>query len=263
MSKLSVDERLELAVADPFWTPDDVHLVEHPDLSYLHSARSQDFYNVVTRCRLTDARVDEMIAEVGAAHAQTRSSWRLTNLSASPALLRALKGAGYALENGHRAYAIDAARLNAPALEGGLRVERVITIEGLRAAKRAAVAAFGPHGEDTEEDLKEMLRMCLAPENRIARFVVYAGDAPVASAGLTLFPSLSFGLLWGGGVHPDWRGRGAYRALLSARAAWSQQHGLESVGLYARLSTSAPIVARLGFTAYGFMEDWVRPAARS
>ncbi|MBU1899091.1 GNAT family N-acetyltransferase, partial [Myxococcota bacterium] len=230
-----------------------------PQLSYLHSPRPQSFYNVVTRCRARGARVEGMIAEVSAAHRHTRSSWRVTNLGTSTPLLRGLEAAGYRLEHQHRCYALEVGALTSLAAPEALRVAHVNTMARLKDSKAAAAAAFGSSGEETEAELEQILGGCADPQGRVARFVVYAEDVAIASAGLTLFNGLGLGLLWGGGVHPAWRGRGAYRALLRARAAWCAARGIEEVGLYARLSTSAPIVWAAGFRPYGVMDDWVRP----
>ncbi len=58
-------------------------------------------------------------------------------------------------------------------------------------------------------------------------------------------------MLNGGVVHPRFRGRGVYRALLAARMALARRAGVEGLATQARQNSSAPILARLGFTLVG------------
>jgi hypothetical protein len=71
---------------------------------------------------------------------------------------------------------------------------------------------------------------------------------------------MGIAMLWGGGTVPDGRGRGAYRAVLAARAAHAAALGVGLLGVYAREGTSAPILERLGFRRGAAMTLWDRPA---
>jgi GNAT superfamily N-acetyltransferase len=70
--------------------------------------------------------------------------------------------------------------------------------------------------------------------------------------------------LWGGAVLPEARGRGAYRALLAARCAFAVEQGATLALVKGRVATSAPVLRRAGFTAYGqercYARDLSRPA---
>jgi GNAT superfamily N-acetyltransferase len=57
--------------------------------------------------------------------------------------------------------------------------------------------------------------------------------------------------LWGGGVVPEARGRGAYRAVLDARLRYAVDHGATLALVKGRVETSGPILRRAGFAAYG------------
>ncbi|HSR22585.1 MAG TPA: GNAT family N-acetyltransferase [Candidatus Eisenbacteria bacterium] len=58
-------------------------------------------------------------------------------------------------------------------------------------------------------------------------------------------------LMNGGAVAPRFQGRGVYRALLAERLALARRAGAAGVAAWARPETSAPILARLGFTEVG------------
>lgn len=72
---------------------------------------------------------------------------------------------------------------------------------------------------------------------------------PVGLAGATLADGVL--RLWGGGVLPEMRGRGVYRALLADRLAWGVERGARFALVKGRVETSGPILRRAGFTAYG------------
>ena len=57
--------------------------------------------------------------------------------------------------------------------------------------------------------------------------------------------------LWGASTLEDYRGRGADRAVLSERLRQSAEWGAKTALVKGRVSTSAPILARAGFTHYG------------
>jgi len=112
----------------------------------------------------------------------------------------------------------------------------------------------------TQMELEHDLRNCTGPNARVQRFVAYDDKSgrPLSSGGMTLYPALGFGLLWAGGTIPEARGRGAYAAILGARIKRARELGFDYVGLYAMVNTSAPIVLRHGFRAYGSMTYWER-----
>lgn len=71
-------------------------------------------------------------------------------------------------------------------------------------------------------------------------------DGPVlCSARVDLTVGTDFAGMWGGTTHPDWRGRGLFRAILAERARWALARGY----VYARVDASPdsePILAALG-----------------
>lgn len=88
------------------------------------------------------------------------------------------------------------------------------------------------------------------------RFVAFVGDRPAGSAGYSLAASdhaaeESVARLWGAGVVPLLRHRGAYRGLLQARLDDALTRGATLALVHARAGTSGPILRRLGFTLAG------------
>jgi GNAT superfamily N-acetyltransferase len=85
------------------------------------------------------------------------------------------------------------------------------------------------------------------PLPRSLGFVAYSDRKPIGFGRVTASPHSQFSGLWGGSVLPDFRGRGVYRALLSARI----QHVLQYDSIrYLRvdaLPTSRPILEKYGF----------------
>jgi GNAT superfamily N-acetyltransferase len=57
--------------------------------------------------------------------------------------------------------------------------------------------------------------------------------------------------LWGGVAVPSARGLGVYRAVLEARLAYAVAHGATMALVKGKIDTSAPILRRAGFAAYG------------
>ncbi|WP_298345375.1 GNAT family N-acetyltransferase [Ferrimicrobium sp.] len=79
-------------------------------------------------------------------------------------------------------------------------------------------------------------------------WVAEVHDEIVCAGRLTLIPNADFAGLWGGATHPDWRGKGIYRALTAARAGAALAAGKHY--LQSDCSPmSRPILERSGLTA--------------
>ncbi|MFJ8039421.1 GNAT family N-acetyltransferase [Kitasatospora sp. NPDC096147] len=79
--------------------------------------------------------------------------------------------------------------------------------------------------------------------------VGYVDGVPVGYAGLELVDGVA--RLTGGVVVPEWRGKGVYRALLTARLVYAREHGARMALVKANVDTSGPILRKAGFTGYG------------
>jgi len=140
-------------------------------------------------------------------------------------------------------------------------VRRVTDLATLRDWYAVADEVFERPAVHPPHELATFLGQCTGSGARVSRFVAYEEGQPISSGGMTSFPALGFGYLWAGATLERARGRGYYRAVLDARLRHAVTIGLAKVGLYARVESSAPIVARLGFCRHGTMWYWERPAA--
>lgn len=257
---MDADQILEQTQWDTFWVPPTATVVDRPELLYVSHPEDTPTLNVVNRIRAADAALPGLLAEASAAHAGRRSRVPVVPQIRRPALLAALRDAGYAPGDEHDAYVIatDAAR---KPLAHGLRVRRVDDLPTLDDAIAVANQAFERDERPSAAERRVYLDGCADPAGRVHRFVVYDRDGvPLTTGGITTFAALDFAFLWGGGTVPAGRGRGAYSALVTTRLQQARALGIAAAGLYARLNTSAPIVAAQGFTRYGRNTFWVRPA---
>lgn len=257
---MDVDARLEAAVADTFWLPDWATVVDRPEIRYTRSPRDQHALNQVLRVRADLADLPAVVDEVSAAHRAVTSRWLLGRDSQDPRLDPLLESGGWAFEYVHHARAISSeARIAHPTV--GVTVRAVTDTTTLVDCIRTCEAAFDKSPADlAPERLADELFQLTRPAAQVHRFVAYddATGRPMASGGLNVFPRLRVAFLWGGGTAPDFRHRGAYRAVVAARLERAARTGCAMVGIYAREGTSDPIMAALGFARHGTMVTWAR-----
>lgn len=257
---MDIDQLMERTQWDLFWTPPGVTVIDRPELLLLHHPQGARELNAVQRLRAPDPALVGLIDEISHRHSGGFSRVQLYPSNIRPALSQALTGAGYALTHEHRAYTL-ATDTRRPPLPDALEVRLVDRIDRLRDACQVRRDAFGMDDALPAEDvLQRYLADCTGAGARVQRFVVYdrPSGRPLSAGGMTTFPGLSFGFLWSGGTIPEGRNRGAYTALVSARMERAAALGIERIGLYARARTSAPILARQGFTPHGPMHHWTR-----
>lgn len=247
-------EMLERSQWDHFWVPPDVTVIDRPELLLYACARPSPYLNTVVRVRAPDGELPGLIAEAERHYAWRRARWLVPDTYPTAGLEAALAGAAWAETERFEVRALDVAAWARPTVASAVAVT---TREALLDAYAVADAAFGRGTTHTEAEIALDLAAC-REGTRVHRFVAYEAGEPVAVGGMTAFPTLGFGLLWGGGTVPGARGRGAYSAVLGARIARAKALGLTTVGLYAKVETSAPIVARLGFGRFGGMRYFER-----
>jgi GNAT superfamily N-acetyltransferase len=141
--------------------------------------------------------------------------------------------------------------LPGPGRAEGLQAELVSDERTFRLSQLVSEGVWDEHHEPTaaefESDLAR-LREALASWSDF-RVIVFLDGQPAATGGCGLVSEVA--RLWGAGTLPAFRGRGAYRQLLSSRIATAHEHGATLALVKGRVQTSAPILLRAGFTAYG------------
>lgn len=250
-------ERLVQAQEDLFWLPSDARAVEEPDLLLIACPRPTPVLNSVLRLRAEGARLERLLDRIEAEHRGGPSRIQVGPLE--PACVRArLEARGWRRTERHIAFSQRSDRL-AALPEGGFQVGTVETMAHLEEWLAVNEAAFGVGRAPSPEESAEYLRACTGPGARVRRVLAREPDGrAVAAGGLTLCPASSMGFLWAGGTAPEARRRGAYRATLRARGALAEDAGVDRLGVYARVESSAPVFAALGFQALGEMDFWDR-----
>jgi hypothetical protein len=142
---------------------------------------------------------------------------------------------------------LDGATVDVPA---DVTVEVVRTLEQVRAVDTVNVPVWQQRPLDAEGLRAEFAEVTAALEAREGfRVLARIGDRAVSTGGCTIDDG--FVRLWGASTLATDRGRGAYRAVLAERLRRSATWGAKTALVKGRISTSAPILARAGFTHYG------------
>ena len=208
---LTPDEIIELAFGDYFWVPDDVIVVDRPEIIYYSCPRDVGYLNMVTRIRADEDQVAGLIEEVLAAHRGRRSTWVVGSNDRNRDLERQLREASYSSQD----YRVCTAPVDeySPTRRSTETVVRAIdSMECLRDAASVGAQAFGEAADISDAQFENDLRLCTGDEPRVYRFVAYETPTqrPVSTGSMTLFRDLDFAFLWGGGTIPEARRRGVY-----------------------------------------------------
>lgn len=124
----------------------------------------------------------------------------------------------------------------------GTSARMVASVEELVSARRIQHEAFGGNADEVEQADEDF-----ATEGSTgSTFLAFVEGRPVA-AGYASYTPLGL-LLFGGATLPAERGRGAYRALVAARAREAAARGTPVLVTHAG-QMSRPILERLGFTS--------------
>ena len=147
---------------------------------------------------------------------------------------------------------LDATRLDG---DPAVTIVPVLDRAGMDLAQEVAVAAFGRGHRDLGEALLNRIQQ--EPEV-VSVILAMAGERAVGVSRTEVHPGTGFASLWGGGVVPDWRGRGIYRAMVGHRARAVRVRGYRYLRVDA-LPTSEPILTRLGFVRAGTTTPYQSP----
>lgn len=132
----------------------------------------------------------------------------------------------------------------------GLEVRWRATAEVTRDANRVGIAIFGGTPADDETIAAAAQTSRESFESGAGGAVVaYVNGTPAGIAGLQIVDGIA--RLWGGGVLEEFRGLGVYRAMVATRLAYAAEKGARMALSQGKVTTSSPILRRLGFKSYG------------
>ena len=197
----------------------------------------------VQRVRLLADDIEPAVHEVRAllrAQGREGAEWELGESSTPPDLVERLLALGLRLDDDPVAFGMV---LRHPRLEVPPDVEApaVASLDDLLAARAVQHAAFrGSEPVDEAQARRDFAQEGVGGTTFVA--LVEGEIVAAAYAGYTPYGTL----LFGGATLPSARGRGAYRALVAARAADAVSRGAPAVVTHAG-RMSRPILERLGF----------------
>ena len=84
-------------------------------------------------------------------------------------------------------------------------------------------------------------------KTKVAVYIGYDGDKPVAFANIVVIPGTKVALLAGAATLPEYRGKGIYSNMLKVRKDKAKELGIEDLVIQAKEETSAPIAKKHGF----------------
>jgi GNAT superfamily N-acetyltransferase len=235
------------------WIPDDATVVETAEYTILRPPDYFDYQLAVIRFRPSGplgAAVDQVI-ERARAFGLPAMQWH-GKLADPDGLADELAARGATVETLLDVLAIDLAggepELTPPAVDVSLRW--AIDFETSRDGSAVAVSGFGgeaPPDERIEENAAADAATVFAGQGGM--LVGYVDGLPAGSGGVTVVDGVA--RLWGGVVVPSQRGQGVYRAVLGARLAYAADHGATMALVKGKVDTSAPILRKAGFSAFG------------
>ncbi|MEU9848738.1 GNAT family N-acetyltransferase [Streptomyces sp. NPDC047985] len=195
--------------------------------------------------RRADAAIAAQVAHC-AASGLDEFEWKLYAHDRPADLAKRLLAAGFEADEPETLMVAPVADLpTAVELAEGVRLRPVRDADDVELMVRAHERAFGTDGSRLRH---LMLTRLAADPDHIVAVLAMAGDEPVSSARMELYPGTRFAGLWGGGTAPEWRGRGVYRALVAHRAGIAAKRGYDFLQVDAS-AQSRPILERLGFLA--------------
>ena len=209
-------------------------------------------YNFIDWWDFGEDRAFEIAAREAAFYAPLGDlKWKVYAHDRPANLGAALAAAGFAQEGVETFMVLDLeAAPDWPAPPAGVEVRPVTDRQGVADMLDVSAGAFGERGTWTVDSLAPRLA-----DPTLAIYVAYAAGRPVTSGRLELCVGTAFAGLYGGGTVPDFQGRGAYRALVGARAAEARRRGYRYLTVDAR-PTSRPILERLGFEPVAEIAAW-------
>lgn len=225
------------------WVPSDA-TTARTDRLHLYVRRGEatlldaDSTGVATGALVKEAR------EAAAAHGASSLLWTVWPEPDPPGLAEELLAAGAEATEPFDvcSYDLTSGPLDLP-VPPGVDAHAATTPEDIWAAHRIRSTLWPEFELPSQADVDREV------EAGGGRYIAYVEGQPAGCAGFELAGEVI--RLWGGGVLPEFRGKGAYRGLVAARLADAAKQGGSLAIVHARSGTSAPILRRMGFAVHG------------
>ncbi|MCJ8321751.1 MAG: GNAT family N-acetyltransferase [Colwellia sp.] len=134
------------------------------------------------------------------------------------------------------------------------QVKKVNSEQALRDFLQVAAQAFECDSDESEFNYFAKV----IDDAQFALYCTYEKGVAVAAGRMEIPKGSSFGLMFGGSVLKEHRGKGYYQALITARIKLAKSLGLKYLSTEAR-ETSRPILEKLGFISLVKETTWVLP----
>lgn len=196
-----------------------LHLVEYTESRGVVTYRDLDGADAVEIRRL----VADAKAFFEAKEKITNVRWKPRAHDAAPGLCEALVAEGFEPED-TRAIMVGEAKslVIEEELPKGVRLRQIAKEEDLNAY---GVMADKAYGLNRAEQYARRLLGLIAENNGVEIWVAEADGKIIGGGRLDPVPGTDFAGLWSGGMLPEWRGQGIYRALTSVRARSALEMG--------------------------------------
>ncbi|MBI5705868.1 MAG: hypothetical protein HZC36_02640 [Armatimonadetes bacterium] len=195
---------------------------------------------------LPDDRADELIeTEIRESESLEEGwEWKVYSTDSPRDLRERLRKHGFQIGTQETAMGFDLGRVESlPSGAPGIEIRAIITEDDLAAFRNIAETLF-------KKDFAYStghLRQGIGKKSAIHRgLLALVEGVPAAIGCLYLSKGSHFGYLYCGGTLPEFRGKGAYRAMVAARALLARGLGMRYLLIDAQ-PTSEPILRRLGF----------------
>ena len=250
----ALDQRVVDAAAEWVWVPPDAEEFSGPE--YRLTVYPE---RVSVQWSATSRPVAELIAEIRERARSTGKPvlrWWVNGRTVPPETATALE------EHGFRQ--VETVEVLARSLDDADELRAILDVpqdvivrpaddpESIRLAGEIDAEVFGgspPTPRQLADEIAIAAKAVATGNYPIRRYLAYLDDKPIGSAGYSLAGNAL--RLWGAGVLPAARGRGAYRALLLARCLDGIDQGGTLALVKGRVTTSAPVLRRADFLAYG------------
>jgi GNAT superfamily N-acetyltransferase len=178
---------------------------------------------------------------------QRRFEWKVYRHDQPPDLLDRLRQRGFKIGEEEALMILELNNLppvlTAPAPDG-IEVRPVLDEKGIDDFIYLESAIWG----ESLTTREFMLFNLSDPLRRDLAFIAYSNEKPIGMARVSASSQSQFAGLWGGSVLSEFRGRGVYRALISARIRRAKEFDSVRYLRVDALATSRPILEKYGFS---------------